>query len=121
MCGRARGYQKGDTLAFYGSQPYYNRTIDQDYVDGLSVPYGSNPRQHIWTYASGRGERSENCPCTSAAAANSSLPYVGGNYYCESASWYQSDYDTYYSNDTLWDGEGCVVVMTLHNLGSIVN
>ena len=29
VCGRARGYQKGDTLAFYGSQPYYNRTIDQ--------------------------------------------------------------------------------------------
>ena len=27
VCGRARGYQKGDTVAFYGSQPAYSRTI----------------------------------------------------------------------------------------------
>ena len=49
VCGRARGYQKGRTYAFYGSQPYYNRIIDQDYVSGLSITYSSNPRQHIWT------------------------------------------------------------------------
>ena len=47
VCGRARGYQKGDTVAFYGSQPPYSKTIDQSYVSGLSITYGSNPRQHI--------------------------------------------------------------------------
>ena len=57
VCGRARGYQKEDTIAFYGSQSYYSRTIDQDYVSGLSITYGSNPSQHIWTFASGFGER----------------------------------------------------------------
>ena len=56
VCGRARGYQKGNTVAFYGSQPGYNKTIDQSYVCGLSITYSSNPHQHIWTYASGRGE-----------------------------------------------------------------
>ena len=35
VCGRARGYQKGDPPAFYGSHSYYNRTIDEDYVSGL--------------------------------------------------------------------------------------
>ena len=110
VCGRARGYQKGDTLAFYGSESGYNRTIDEDYVDGLSITYNSNPRQHIWTYASGRGERSIDqiygCPCTSTAAY-SAPSYVGNNYYCESASWYCCTYDAYF-NDTLWDGAGCV-------------
>ena len=110
VCGRARGYQKGDTVAFYGSDSYYNRTIDEDYVSGLSITYSSNPRQHIWTFASGRGERNDSkysCPCSSTAA-HSPLPHVDDNYYCESASWYENVYDTYYFNDTLWDGEGCV-------------
>ena len=44
MCRRARGYQKGDTVAFYGS------TIDEDYVSGF-INQGSNPRQHIMTNA----------------------------------------------------------------------
>ena len=90
VCGRARGYQKGDTVAFYGSQPYYNKTIDEDYVSGLSITYSSNPRQHIWTFASGRGERFDNpwnCPC-SVHGGYSPSSFVGNNYYCESGSWY---------------------------------
>ena len=53
VCGRARGYQKGYTWGFYGTHPSYSRTIDQDYVSGLSITFSSNPRQHIWTFASG--------------------------------------------------------------------
>ena len=53
VCGRARGYQKGETLGFYGSPYSFNRTIDEGYVSGLSITYVSNPRQHIWTFASG--------------------------------------------------------------------
>ena len=37
VCGRARGYQKGDTVAFYGTHPHYSRTIDEDYISGLSI------------------------------------------------------------------------------------
>ena len=110
VCGRARGYQKGETLAFWGSVLHYNRTIDQSYADGLSITYSNNPRQHIWTFASGRGERyrgGQTCPCTSTAS-NSPPSYVGNNYYCESGSWYCCNVDTYYFNDTLWDGAGCV-------------
>ena len=44
VCGRARGYQKGYPAAFYGIA--LQRTIDQDYVSGLSITYNSNPRQH---------------------------------------------------------------------------
>ena len=115
VCGRARGYQKGDTGAFYGShaQTVYNRTIDQDYVSGLSITYSSNPRQHIWTFASGRGERLPsndqwNCPC-SVNGGYSPSSFVGSNYYCESGSRYYSTFPHYYYfNDTLWDGAGCI-------------
>ena len=106
VCGRARGYQKGDTTAFYGS---LISTIDEDYVCGLSITYSSNPRQHIWTFASGSGERLYapwSCPCSSGVGYY--IPsYVGSNYYCESGSTYLSNHDTYYFNDTLWDGAGC--------------
>ena len=108
VCRRARGYQKGDTIAFYGD--YLSRTIDEDYVDGLSITYSSNPRQHIWTFSNGCGERfhnSFNCPCTTGHGRSPSS-FVGNNYYCESASWYMSNYTIYYFNDTLWDGSGCI-------------
>ena len=42
-------------MTFYGVR--HNNTIDEDYVSGLSITYSSNPRQHIWTYVSGRSER----------------------------------------------------------------
>ena len=110
VCGRARGYQKGDTVAFYGSQSFYSKTIDEDYVSGLSITSGNNPRQHIWTFASGRGERYNdpwNCPC-SVNGGYSPSSFVGKDYYCESGSVYKSASNKYYFNDTLWDGAGCV-------------
>ena len=109
VCGRTRGYQKGDTLAFYGERAY-GATIDQDYVNGLSITYSSNPRQHIWSFASGRGERHNNvynCPC-SVHGGYSPPSFVGNNYYCESGSTDRPSYNTYYFNDILWDGAGCV-------------
>ena len=110
VCGRARGYQKGQTPAFYGSHSSYSKTIDQDYVSGLSITYSNNPRQHIWTFASGRGERDTDrfsCPC-SVNGGNSPSSFVDINYYCESGSIYFPDAEAYFFNDTLWDGTGCV-------------
>ena len=106
VCGRARGYQKGNTIAFHASR----RSLDQSYVSGLSITYSSNPREHIWTFTSGRGQRnssSYNCPCS--LSNNLILPpsFVGNNYYCESAPWYFINH-VYFFNDTLWDGAGCI-------------
>ena len=108
VCGRARGYQKGYPAAFHGTP--LGRTIDHDYVSGLSITYGSNPRRHIWTYASGRGERFRsqwNCPC-SVHGGYRPASFVGNDYYCESGSIYDSNENAYFFNDTLWDGKGCV-------------
>ena len=107
MCGRARGYQKGHTTGFYGA--YYSRTIDEDYVGGLSITYGSNPRHHIWTYAifsSGDYETSSTsghaCPCTSAKGY-AAPAFVRNNYYCESGSVGNPDSKSYFFNDILWE------------------
>ena len=103
VCGRARGYQKGWSVAFAFSP----QTIDY-YVDGLSITHG-NPRQHIWTFANGLFDDSHdfNCPC--AGSAYSSPPFVGTNYYCESGANDNIRNDSaYYFNDPLWDGSGCI-------------
>ena len=107
VCGRARGYQKGYTWAFYGT--HYGKTIDQVYVSGLSITYGSNTRHHIWTYASGFNEKDNspgNCPCSVSGGYNSS--FAASNYYCETGSvYFPNSGNAYYFNDTLWDGAGC--------------
>ena len=108
VCGRARGYQKGRSAAFYGTGRV---TIDGPYVEGLSITYGS-PRQHIWTYADGDfdDEASSCCNCPCAIGGGPSPPsFVGTNYYCEAGAVDRASGDAsfYYFNDTLWDGSNC--------------
>ena len=110
VCGRARGYQKGWSVALHRS--YTGQTIDGFYVDGLSITHG-NPRQHIWTFANGLYDGLAyydqfNCPC----APGSEYPspsFVGTNYYCESGiNDNVRNESAYYFNDPLWDGSGCI-------------
>ena len=108
VCGRARGYQKGQTLAFH---PYHfadQTTIDGYYADGLSITY-DNPRQHIWTYVAGVYDNrvhTSNCPC--AVGGELAPPsFVGTNYYCESGSIHTFNASAYFFNDPLWDGSDC--------------
>ncbi len=48
VCGRIIAYQSGSPDAF---SPYFRNTIDDVYVDGVSLTHGQSPRQHIWTFA----------------------------------------------------------------------
>ena len=103
VCGRAIGYQHDSADAFG------DLTIDDPYVDGLSITYDSAPRRHLWTYAAGHSESGSetaaNCPC--AAASGSQPPsFVGDHYYCESGN-VGGNEDQWYANDPLWDGDGC--------------
>ena len=96
------------TWGFFGSK--LGRTIDQTYISGISITHGRNPRQHIWTYATGFSERYkgvDNCPCSAYPGYNPSS-FVGINYCCEPASLDYPSGTTYYFNDTLWDGAGCI-------------
>ena len=108
VCGRAIGYQHHTPDAFAAFRKM-GRGINDPYVDGLSITYGSSPRQHLWTYAAGIAESGRtgqgNCPCaeTSGRAPPS---FVGDHYYCESGNVGRAE-DQWYPDDPLWDGEDC--------------
>ena len=106
VCGRMIGYQKQYTDAVF----FTGKTLDQDYVDGITFTRGS-PCQHIWTFMAGLYDNVAspyNCPCSSGSPQ--SVPsFVGEDYFCESGN---SDSSTtnklhVYTSDPLWDGKGC--------------
>ena len=108
VCGRVIGYQLGSPAAFDYSNKNPGTTIDEAYLDGISITYGT-PRTHIWSYTAGSSETGRcirsNCPCSNGNQAPPS--FVGHNYYCESA--YRGDCWTlnYLPDDPLWDGQQC--------------
>ena len=129
VCGRTRGFQKGDVFGFWGSGTKYGNTTDGSYVDGLSITHGTRPRRHIWTYAVGQFDHPSvgyGCPC-GPFRGNSPPSYVNDNYYCESGATSDPSPDTYFFSDPLWDGSGCSKTNTCcshkqqpwfyHNLG----
>ena len=57
VCGRAIGYQNGSTDAFGRLVVSdLNQTIDDVFVDGLSLTYGTDQRKHIWTFVAWNSE-----------------------------------------------------------------
>ena len=107
ICGKARGYQKGLSNAF--GIYYSNKSIDGPYVDGLSITLG-NHQKHVWTYAVGIRDDADSgiyaCPCGAVLGAPAH-PFVGNDYYCESRTT-EPPSAIAYTNDPLWDGDGCV-------------
>jgi len=117
VCGRARGYQKGDTWGFHGVGLY-------GYLSGLSL-FHQNNYQHIWTYVAGATENTTdegNCPYAKYPG-NVPVSFVGNSYYCEPGSLDEPDDDVLLLHDFLWDGEGCIggtCCDNTTNLGSII-
>ena len=111
VCGQVRGYQYSPILAFYAYNTNNNLTIDDVYVDGVSITYGNAPRKHIWTYAGGPLDTTGdtvnyNCPCKQDSAGITP-PYVGTDYYCESGINNCCPWNTVVAADPLWDGQQC--------------
>ena len=111
VCGRAAGFSYFSPCAFNFYKNGGQTTINHAYVAGLSITYGPQiGRSHIWTYVGGFRETPQhdcNCPCAAAPGA-SPPPFVGRDYYCESATRYRPPSpQRWYTNNTLWDGEDC--------------
>ena len=110
VCGRIIGYQSGTPDAFTGA----SQSIDSNYLDGVSVTYGS-PRQHIWSFVGGLDEEGSNhpassCPCVTGSSSRNYIPsFVGQNYFCESGitQWDGRTFVFWPNSDPLWDGQGC--------------
>jgi hypothetical protein len=113
VCGRIIGYQFGQPQAFFSEYIYLSRTVDDLYVDGVSLTYG-NPRQHIWTFANAlqeaQGFPHSKCPCTNSNEQETiNIPsFIGNDYFCETGVPSGQTYDyIFYPDDPLWDGQGC--------------
>ena len=113
VCGKIIGYQEGSPDAFH---PYSNNrllTLDNGYVDGVSVTYNF-PRQHIWTFAAQPDINHKNkiygCPCTHPYSTyRGKVPkFVGSDFFCETgcedATGFR--YGRVYTTQKLWDGSG---------------
>ena len=115
VCGRVIGYQVGSPSAFYpyAHQHPHQDTIDDYYVDGVSITHGWSPRQHIWTFAAAIEEVRSNpahaCPCTRVARTYTGTvpPFIGQNYFCDTGVYQGWTNGRFYPDDPLWDGQGC--------------
>ena len=122
VCGRIRGYQFNGLDAFRSFTKGNAQTIDDVYVSGVSLTHG-DPRVHIWTFAAGMSEDSEDsyddfCPCDVNGTRTINVPdFVGDNYFCESgANLELPEVNFFNPNDPLWDGEGCTSTSTCCSL-----
>ena len=81
-------------------------------MDGVSLTHGG-PREHIWTFAAGLRESmavnaESTCPCTGNTGTTPPPRFVGNDYFCEAGVRdHTPTSPTLYSNDPLWDGDGC--------------
>ena len=116
VCGRVRAYQVGRTNAFRGFNRGEQTTLDAAYVNGISITHGSNPRQHVWTFAAAQHESYSGtdpwiCACTNTDHPNPELfqvpPFVGNDYFCDTGATTNPRRSQSFPDDPLWDGEGC--------------
>ena len=108
VCGRITAYHKGWSDGF--------REVNnvEDAVSGVSVTHGPpGARQHVWTFVAAENDvelTNDNCPCsdTSITWPHSTPSFLGNDYFCDTGR-HQPKYDenAFYTNDPLWDGEGC--------------
>ena len=117
VCGRVNAYQEGNPDAFQRSHNNPTTNINQNYVDGVSITYGSS-RKHIWTFAAARTYQlgyndTTICPCTNTASnVQINIPsFVGNDYFCEAGTNFQPPAGSPYT-DLLWDGQGCPISST---------
>lgn len=104
VCGRATGIQIGTVDGFLDENP--TRSIETVYTDGISLTYGSSPRNHIWSFAASLSEVFPTCPCSNGSV-NSAPSFVGTNYFCEAGATTNTVGNSVFPNDVLWDGELC--------------
>lgn len=112
VCGRINAIQFGTPDGFYNA--VYGIGMEGPYIDGISITYRSSlSRKHIWSFVAANSERSphpsERCPCSDT---NSSWPFsipsfVGSNYFCDSGQERHTYTFRYFSDNPLWDGDGC--------------
>ena len=117
VCGRVVGVGlgAGSNPDAFDASHVSQKTIDNPYLDGVSITHGS-PRQHVFSFAAGHGpdifvdgvriSSDYRCPCDNDDRSFAPLPpsFVGDNYFCD------GEY-----NELLWDGMDCTTACCTAN------
>ncbi len=103
LYGRVHGIQSGTPDI---EENNFNRGIEGEYIDGISLTYGQSPRRHIWSFIGYTSAAFPNCPC-STNAARTTPAYIGDNYFCESGTMLPDNFFQTFVNDPIWDGQNC--------------
>ena len=110
VCGFARGYSFDSPDAFAAYSRTSSEPLSGNYVDGVSITYGTLPN-HLWTYAAGFTEDGGYfaCPCNTNGVPSTIPSYIGSNYYCEAgiAGDPYTNRPGWITDDPLWDGMLC--------------
>jgi len=115
VCGQIIGYQFSSPNAFYQYQIDNTLTLNDAYVDGISVTHGAATRKHVWTFAATIDERASDrfiCPCTHTQQSlpDAAIPtFVGSDYFCETGSRDTFEFARFY-------GMGCFKTSFLSHL-----
>ena len=103
ICGRVVGYQVGSPDGFLAYTASWYTRLEDPFVDGVILTHGTE-KQHIWTFSGLFNEEPSShqldsiCPCAHPGSTQSVPPFVGTDYFCESAATFAGP---------LWDGENC--------------
>ena len=98
--GRVVGYQYASPDAFYITG---GSSIDDVYVDGVSITYGQNPRKHVWTLgASVYPYKNHAATCPGTGYGHPQPEFVGDKYFCTSGNQDPNGWETRFYDIPLW-------------------
>lgn len=112
VCGSVIGYQFSSPNAFLAYQYDSTLTLEDTYLDGVSLTHGASPRNHIWSFAAAISESATDssiCPCSNAVnnLPTSAIPsFVKQSYFCDTGD-YDGRAGQLMCDTPLWDGMGC--------------
>lgn len=95
----------------FGQYHVTNPSLDEPYVDGVSITTPAPERAHVWTYAAANRETEgarSSCPCRNGGPPPA---YVGDAFYCEAVSLAGTSPQSGWLTDRpLWDEEPSAAV-----------
>ena len=97
ICGRIHGLRTVFQGYYYGDN--YVCNLERSYVNGVSLSYGTNPRNHIWTFATSLAESARN---RCVVCAGEIPAFIGSALSCEFFS--TCSQDTACNSYLLWSG-----------------
>ena len=109
--GRILALQSGSPDGFAAPDAYTRTgspTLEGNYVDGVSLTYGRNPRHHIRTFAAGLIYNNNKC----TRCERNRPQFIGDDYSCEINELCPTG--SVYCNGPLWDNDQCIGQETFH-------